>query len=246
MKELIFILTIVFSTNCFGQQGKKFVISEVISKESYSKLDRSKFKVDRNNIFEDSNYIVSKSCSGEWGGTIKFKNKKTGIEYSAVSTCPVVVTKFNNSYFVTNTLAHLSGSSEILEIRNPNAMSVFELPKPRKTKGDTIIEYVGDDEAKSSKGTKSVVDSIGVLTLATFLFHAKLYHVVTDFAKTYLTEIIGNKFISIDTISNESLWTYDPEVFVTIDKHSIIFFDNEKVSGYLDIFDNTIKVVRRK
>ena len=209
-------------------------------------MDRNKFKVDRNNIFEDSNYIVSKSCSGEWGGTIKFKNRKTGIKYSAASTCPVVVTKFNDSYFVTNTLAHLSGFSEILEIQNPDAMSVFELPKPRKMKGDTIIRIVGDDEATSTKGTKSLVDSVDVLTLATFPFKHKLYHVVTDFKKTYLTEIIGNKFVSIDTISNESLWTYNPEVFITPDKHSIVFFDNEKASGYLDIFENTIKVVRRK
>lgn len=246
MKELIFILTIIFSTNCFGQQKEKFIISEVINKESFNKLDRNKFKVDKNNIFQDSNYIVSKSCSGEWGGTIKFKNKKTGIKYSAASTCPVVVTKFNNSYFVSNTLAHITGFSEILEIPNPEAMSVFELPKPREIRGDTIIRFDGDIETKSTKGTKTLVDTIGVLTLATFPFKNKLYHVVTDFEKTYLTEIIGNKFVSIDTISNESLRTYDPEVFITPNKHSIVFFDNEKASGYLDIFENTIKVVRRK
>lgn len=246
MKELIFILTIVFSANCFGQQREKFYIKEVISKESFSKLNKSKFKVDINNIFEDSNYIVSKSCSGEWGGTIKFKNKKTGIVYSAQSTCPVVVTKFNNSYFITNTLNHLSGSSEILEISNPDSMSIFELPKPREMNGNMIIRDVGDDESKFTKGTKSIIDSIGVLTLATFIFHSKLYHIVTDFEKTYLTEIVGKKYISINTISKESLSTSNPEVYITPEKHSIVFFDNDKTSGYLDIFENTIKVVRRK
>ncbi|MBS1608712.1 MAG: hypothetical protein JSS70_08130 [Bacteroidetes bacterium] len=246
MNRLLFMLTLAFTTNCFGQKQEKFNVSEIISNDSFAVLNKNQFKVNSENIFEDSTYVVSKTCSGEWGGTIKFKNKKTGVTVSAASTCPVVVNKLDGKYFVTNTLAHLSGFSDIIEIRNPDDMSVFELPKPRKKKGKIIMRYVGDDEAKSTKGTKSLVDSIGVLTLATFPYRGQLFHVVTDFRKTYLTQVVDGKFVSIDTVSNESLWTYDPEVFITPDKHSIVFFDNEKVSGYLDIFENTIKVRRRK
>jgi len=244
MKSYLLILTFAFTSNCIAQE--KFLITETINNDSLNRLDKTAFKVDKNNIFEDSVYIVSKSCSGEWGGTIKFKNKKSGIQYSAASTCPVTVTKFNDSYIVTNTLAHLSGSSEIIEISNPEDMTVFELPKPRKKKGKVIYRYVGDDETKSSKGIKSLVDSIGVQTLATFIFQGQLYHIITDFDKTYLTKIINRKFISIDTVSNESLWTYKPEVFVTNDNHSIVFFDNQKAAGYIEIFENNIKVVRQK
>jgi hypothetical protein len=244
MKGLLLILILVFASSCFGQET--FIISETISIDSFSKLDKVKFKIDKNNIFEDSIYIVSKSCSGEWGGSVKFKNKRSGIVYSAAATCPVTVTKLNGSYIVTNTLAHLRGSTEIIEIRNPDAMTVFELPKSRKKKGNVIVRYVGDDESKSTKGIQPFVDSIGVLTLATFPFHEHLYHIVTDFEKTYLTKVIDGNFVSLETISNESLWTYNPEVFVTLDKHYIVFFDNEKASGYLDVFENKIKVVRRK
>lgn len=60
--------------------------------------------------------LVSKSCRGEFGGTIKFKSKKTGIEYCCASTCPVVVNKVSGKYIVTNTLAHMRGFSELIEI----------------------------------------------------------------------------------------------------------------------------------
>jgi len=241
MNRLFIILTLFLTTNCFGQE--KFIIIDTIGLVGLFKDD---FKVNSNNIFEDSLYIVSKTCSGEWGGTIKFKNKKTGIQYSAASTCPVVVNKLNGKYYVTNTLAHLSGFSEILEISNPDLMTVFELPKPRSKKGKTIVRYVGDDESKSTKGTKQLVDSIGVLTLASFPYNGHLYHIVTDFKKTFLTKIENNKFVTIDTVLDKSIRTYDPEVFVKDDGHLIVLFENQEVEGVLDIFENQITVKRKK
>jgi hypothetical protein len=241
MNRLIILLTLFLTTNCFGQDT--FIIKEIVGQDDYSKSD---FKINPNNIFEDSLYVVSKTCSGEWGGTIKFKNKKTGIEYSASSTCPVVVNKLNGKYYITNTLAHRSGFSEVLEISNPDLMTVFELPKPRSKKGKTIVRYVGDDEAKSTNGTKQLVDSIGVLTLATFPYKGQLYHIVTDFEKTFLTKIENNRFVTIDTVSEISIWTYNPEVFLKQDRHMIVFFKNQEAEGVLDIFENQITVRRKK
>ncbi len=241
MNRLIILLTLLLTTSCFGQD--KFIIKDIVGQDGFSE---SNIKVNPNNIFEDSLYIVSKTCSGEWGGTIKFKNKKTGIEYSASSTCPVVVNKLNGKYYITNTLAHLSGFSEILEISNPDSMTVFELPKPRSKKGKTIVRYVGDDESKSTNGTKQLVDSIGILTLASFPYNGQLYHIVTDFKKTFLTKIENNRFVTLDTISDKSIWTYDPEVFVKDDGHLIVLFKNQEVEGVLDIYENQITVKRKK
>ncbi len=241
MNRLIILLTLFLTTNCFGQDT--FIIKDIVGQDDFSKSD---FKINPNNIFEDSLYVVSKTCSGEWGGTIKFKNKKTGIEYSASSTCPVVVNKLNGKYYITNTLAHLSGFSEILEIDNPDLMTVFELPKPRSQKGKTIVRYVGDDESKSTNGTKKLVDSIGILTLASFPYNGQLYHIVTDFKKTFLTKIENNRFVTIDTVSDKSIWTYNPEVFIKDNGHMIILFKNQDVEGILDIYENQITVRRKK
>ena len=241
MNRLIILLTFFLTTSCFGQD--KFIIKDIIGQDGFNENNG---KVNPSNIFEDSLYILSKTCSGEWGGTIKFKNKKTGIEYSAASTCPVVVNKLNGKYYITNTLAHMSGFSEILEISNPDLMTVFELPKPRSKKGKTIVRYVGDDESKSTNGTKQLVDSNGVLTLASFPYNEQLYHIVTDFKKTFLTKIENNSFVTIDTISDKSIWTYNPEVFVKDDGHIIVLFKNQEVEGVLEIYGNQITVRRKK
>jgi hypothetical protein len=240
MKVLIILLVLFLGTNLFGQD--KFIIKDIVGQDG---LNETINKVNPNNIFEDSLYIVSKTCRGEFGGTIKFKNKKTGIEYSAASTCPVVVNKLNGKYYITNTLDHMRGFSQILEIRNPKLMSVFKLPIPRSKKGKIIIMSFGDDQSKSTKGTNKLVDSLGILTLASFPYKGQLYHIVSDFKKTYLTKVENNRFITIDTVSDKNLWTSNPEVSRQQDGHMIIVFKNREVVGILDIFENQI-IVKRK
>lgn len=197
-----------------------------------------------NNFFEDENYIVNKSCSGEFGGTIKFLNKKTGIEYSCSSSCPVIVNKLNSNYYVTNSLAHLSGFTEILEIKNPEDLTVFKMPKPRKKKGKMIYRLVGDDESKSTTGSKTLVDSVGIVTLISFPFQGMLLHVITDFNKTYLAKVENNIFVNIGIISNDSLWSYEQNIIKTKDNHFIYMFGGQKAKGYLDISNNNIEITR--
>lgn len=231
-------MVLFWMSNLFGQD--MFIIKDTVVQDGFNE---NIYKVDPNNIFEDSLYIVSKTCRGEFGGTIKFKNKKTGIEYSAASTCPVVVNKLNGKYYITNTLDHMRGFSKILEICNPKLMSVFKLPKHKK--GKIIIMEFGDDQSKSTKGTNTLVDSFDVLTLASFPYNGQLYHIVSDFKMTYLTKVENNRFITIDTVSDKNLWTSDPEVFRKQDGHMIIVFKNREVEGILDIFENQI-IVKRK
>lgn len=228
------------SAHCFAQES--FSIKDTLVVGSF---DIAKYTVNPDNIFEDSLYIVSKTCSGEWGGTIKFKNKKTGVEYATASTCPVVVNKLNRKYYTTNTLAHLIGFTQILEVSNPDSMSVYKLPKSRSKKGKTTIIYIGDDESKSTKETKPLVDSLGVLTLASFAFEGQLYHVVTDHNMTFLSKIENSRLVTIDTISAKSLWTFEPFVFKDENGHLMVALKNQQVEGILDIFENQITIMRK-
>lgn len=246
MNKYFILITLTLSLNCIGQNDKIFVIKEYIKNDSLTYRNKNDFKFNQENIYEDELYIVSKTCSGEWGGTIKFKNKKTNTEYSASATCPVAVNKLNDKYYVTNSLAHLDGFSEVLEIENPALLTVIKKTKPRNRKGKMIVMDIGSDESKSTKGTKQLIDSIGVLTLASFPFKAQLYHIVTDYNTTFLAKIDNSKFVKIDTVSNESIWSYDPEVFITTDKHLVIFFENKDVKGYFDIIGNQINIIRQK
>lgn len=233
-----------FAVSVSCAQEKIFSITEVVD-ETIQKKSPNDFISPNSVFFEDDNYIVSKTCSGEWGGTIKFKNKKTGNEYACGATCPVVVNKISGKYIVTNTLGHLSGFSEIIEIENPDLMDVFKLSKPLK-KGNVIFRYVGDDEFKSIKGTHKLVDSIGIMILASFPYEGELFHVVTDFRKTFLTKIQNGKFVTIETISDKSIWTYNPEVIRTKDNQYIVFFENKETSGYIEILGKKVVLMRYK
>lgn len=59
-------------TNSFAQ----FHIKEAIGSISDLKLPVSKVP-----IYEDDKYIVRRTCAGEFGGTVWFKNKQTGLEW---------------------------------------------------------------------------------------------------------------------------------------------------------------------
>ena len=247
MKAINFIiLTFLICSNSLGQTKKIFDINETLIKDSTQFKTVQNFKKQDSAFYEDENYVVRKSCSGEWGGTIWFKNKNTGIEYSCEATCPVVVNKTEGKYIVTSTLAHMSGFSTVIEINTPDSLAIFKLPEPRNKKGKTKLYYIGDNESNSKKGTKQLVDTMGVLILATFNYKGELFHIVTDFEKTFVEKIENKKFVIIDTISNQSIWTYDPEVIKTSDNHSIVFFKNDEVNGFLDIFDNKINLIRYK
>ena len=244
MKVIYLIYLSLFSICTSYAQENIFRIKEVVDTTMERKFPKD-FEKAYPAFFEDDDYIVSRTCSGEWGGTIKFKSKKTGIEYCCSSTCPVVVNKLFGKYIVTNTLAHLRGFSEVIEIENPSSMSVFKISEPRKVKGKRV-RFVGDDESRSVAGTRKLADSVGVLTLASFPYNGQLFHIITDFDKTFLTKIQNGKFVTIDTISNTRIWTYNPEVIKTRDGRYIVFFENQKVKGYLEVLGNQITLMRYK
>ena len=245
MKNIILILFIVsFKLPCLGQNLNVFKIKEVFATDTINKKTADNFRRQNFNFFEDEKYIVRKTCSGEWGGTVWFKNKKTGIERGCAATCPVVINKLDGKYFVTATLNHLSGFSQVLEIDNPELLNTFKLPKPRAVVGKRIIRAVGDDESQSNKGSKILLDTTRVSILLSFSLNGQLYHVFTDYKKSYLGKIQSKKLVIIATVSQESVWSYDTQVIKTVDGHFIAFFKNENVDGYLDVFGNGLTITR--
>lgn len=242
---LVIILSVSYF-NVSAQSEELFKVQQTTINDNSQKVSRTDFKRINSNFFEDENYVVQKTCSGEWGGSVIFKNKKTGIAYSCNATCPVVVNKIDGKYIVTNTLAHLMGFSNVLQIDNPDSMQVFKQFEPKQKKRGVIVRHAGDDESRSGKGSKSLLDTVGIMILAGFPYKGELYHITTDFKKTYISAIENKKLINIGLVCNESIWTYSPEVIHTIEDHYIIFFSNETVKGYLDIFDDQIKLTRFK
>lgn len=189
-------------------------------------------------LYKDEKYEVWKSCSGEWGGTIYFKNRKSSLIYYAIATCPVSVNKINGKYYISNSLDHLWGNSYILEISNPESMKLTE-KIPLNLPGIITRQY----EAQSDQGTKKLVDYSGVIITASFVYNQKLYSVLSshDGKETTISELKDKKFETILKLP-EKLFYSEPIIVKKADNNLSLYFQNPK-SGILHIQDNEIELL---
>jgi hypothetical protein len=270
------ILILIISSFVIGQSTVKFEIEEINISDSSEFKNSTDFDRLDTAFFQDENYYVRRTCSGEWGGSIWFKNKKTGIEYSCAATCPVGVNKVENKYVVTTSLCHFQCYSSVFEIENPDSMNIFQTPEQERVIsrwgwqkrrwqkwGFRKLYYAyhaGDHESKSRKGTNNIVDTIGVNILLSFPYKEQLYHIVSDGNKLYLSSLVNRKLSTIDTIYDglQNFYKYENEngtkirisystkSFKTKDNHYVVLFVNSGLLGYLDIYNNKITISRYK
>lgn len=224
------ILLLLISENFFGQSKDIFKTKIIFkNKAEISQFIKNLDSAKKNEFFEDEKYIIYAFCRGEWGGAIIFENKKNNNRFICESTCPVTVTKFNNNYIVTNTLHHIMPSTEVLEIENP----------------ENLNKATEEDEKRSSyeklpqTGAKMLIDSYNYSTLYTFVYNKKLYHIISEREETYIAEIIDGKFVKLQLISDNNLWTHYPKVLKK-DDSVIVPFHNNKNAGYIEIRNNSI------
>jgi hypothetical protein len=227
MKQIFTFLTIVILSTYSCQSKTDFkIVNNIISEKEFRKKEiEIKSKMD-SIFYKDDIYTVFKQCHGEWGGIIVFENNETKKKFASISTCPISVQKMNNKYIVTNTLAHLSGVSYILEIENPEKLDTYNEKFNKNT---------------SENGTKKILDAFGTLTLTSFVYNNQLLFITTDFKKTYLSRINNSKFENLLEIKNEGIWCYNPET-INYKDHKYIFFVNHENKGYFDIFQNKIEL----
>ncbi|GEM_PF-3810481 len=164
-------------------------------------------RTDKTNLYEDQLYQISASCSGEWGGTVYFKHKKSRKTYSCEATCAIQVNKLADDYIVTATLGHMMGFVRILSISDPPAL---ERSKKKSSK------YSGGNESRSLQGVKVLADSMGVMALTSFVHQGQVYHVLNkgydwqdDIPAVYIATTRNGKFEIIQQINNVLLWRSD-------------------------------------
>lgn len=197
-------------------------------------------------FFEDERFIIRTCCMGEFGGAIFFTEKQSKRVYSCPSTCVVNINKINGSYYVTNSLAHMSSSTEILRIDDPTKL--YELKADNLKNGcNWYMRFVTSKDGyagmrKFEIGTQKILDTIGVLTMTSFIYNKQLYHINTDFEKTFISKNQGDSLYFVDSIFNKPLWSYNPEnrKYGTMTLYS---FNNRKTSGFFKISNDTISII---
>jgi hypothetical protein len=264
------ILIFIFRSFVIGQSPVDFEIEVIFISDSSDFKCATDFEKLDTAFFQDENYYVRRTCSGEFGGSIWFRNKKTGIEYSCAAKCPVIVNKIENKYIVTTSISHFQGFASVFEIKNPDSMDIFQKPEPEravykwgwkkrkwyqwKFRKVYYAYHAGDLESKSRKGRTSLVDTIGVTILLSIPYKEQLYHIVSDSKTLYLCQLENNILTTIDTIyvgldnfhkvNNGVRYLCGTNVFETKDNHYVVLFENSGLVGFLDIHDNKIKLTR--
>lgn len=191
-------------------------------------------------FYEDDNFLVSTCCNGEFGGAVFFMEKQNNRVFSLPATCATIINKLGDFYFLTISLAHGQGSTEVLKIEDPTQL--YELTED-SLKNNCHWWYDKDyGNEEFLEGTQKMLDTLGLLTLTSFIFQNKLYHICTDFKSTYIAKIQDNKLIWVDSLSEKALWSHVPRNMKheTLSVHS---FYNREVSGFFTIKNDTISIV---
>jgi hypothetical protein len=188
-------------------------------------------------IFEDNEYFITSTCSGEWSGTIYFLNKKTKRIYKSACTCAVNVIKENNKYNVTASLAHMSGFTNIFEVKSPMLLSLHHNKDINRKK----IGHHGDDESNSKKGTNQLIDSIGIVALTSFKDNSKIYYLVGDYKTAYIDSIKNKKLVRIENLSGLNIQCDDP-VNRYCSGTLIYTFKNDNKTGFVSIGNNLLTI----
>ncbi|RRJ92949.1 hypothetical protein [Flavobacterium macacae] len=237
MKNFLLLFVCLFSiSKIVALNNQIFTIkSKIISFEELVILRK---KIDSVNefktLYDDDRYSVRDSCRGEFGGWVKFKDKKTKFEYIFESTCALMINKFKGKYIVTGTLNHMGGFTKIYEITNPLLLKKIN-------RGEKIIfQKIGN------KGAKILVNKFGMTTLFTFEYNKRLFHIVSNSSETFISEIENGAFKKIQSLYNKEIHTIIPRI-LNSDNSSKIFFNDYTVKGlkgkgYFEVDKNNITV----
>ncbi|WP_034041358.1 hypothetical protein [Wocania ichthyoenteri] len=233
--NLIVIFILIFQFVSAQEKTSEFKIELIKKEKSEFKTDYAAFEHRFENFYEDEYFIVRDSCRGEFGGTIEFKNKETGKKYIAKATCPSSIVKLNGKYYLTTSLAHMSGFSEIYEISNPHKLEELNMTDSVKEK------YL---KGKSTKGLKQLYKNIGGTILVSFPFENELYHISTHKDGTYLSKRQGSELMKLKQLLDYKVFTFESGIKITAENHYLNNFitGRYEVIGFFDVFENVIRI----
>lgn len=230
--SILLVLNLLLVFNCFAQDSIFNVRTNYTTKEQVAEVKELLYsQTKETDFYEDEHYTVYRKCRGEWGGAVIFENKQSGNKYICAATCPVTVNKFNDAYYVTNTLHHLSESTEILKIRNPEKLKAA-------TPEDLLRKFFED---VGTLGAEKIIKQYQTSCLYSFVYNNRLYHITVDKEGTFISEIAEGTLKKLQQISDSQLLTYDSKNIKEGDR-ILIGFSSKELSGYVELHGQLITV----
>jgi hypothetical protein len=163
-------------------------------------------------VYEDDKYEVYTYCRGEWGGQILFLDKKTDKIHITHCTCYNMIIRQNDSYYITASLAHMSGSLSLSEIKDPSLLPIIvqeDLRQPPYTWNTT-----------KSKGIEpqNLLSNIDNIALVFYPYKSNNYLIYSDFKSLFIGKIEDKKITNLEDIIVE----YEEYYFVSNNQSRIV------------------------
>ena len=188
-------------------------------------------------IFQDDEYLISNTCSGEWGGTIYFTNKKTSKIYESECTCAVNVIKCPDYYNVTASLLHGVGFTTIFNIRDPTKLKVHRNRIPLYLSDSLKAKGISIRESYSSKGVEKLIDTLEASCAGSFKFNNSILYIIEyrpflHSSSVWIDSIKNNKLIRLYDLTKLGLSETGYDNF-SYNQIVISPFDNTDFSGFI-------------
>jgi hypothetical protein len=192
-------------------------------------------------VFEDDKFYITYLDFGEWGGTVWFRDKKTGLEYEVKSSEPTI-NKLNNIYYLTT-------GKRLLVIDDPLKMKMcdrgYYYRIVEKRKGNEFFEG-----SQSVAGTKTLFQdttsdwSSHFYIATSFISDNQIFHICVDSSITYIATLVNGKINPVQTIGNVSVYDNYYSYRCKSVNDQVLKFDTkcDNLFGYIEINGNKIRI----
>ncbi len=160
-------------------------------------------------LYEDDSYKILGECRGEFGGSAIFihKNEPDKANY-VVCTCPQMVEKREDGFYITQALAHGIGSGRVIKIEDPKdliTVSVDSLSLPwQKERFKGVDSY--EVYTKLENQGQTLIDTIGYTFILFFPHNKQDYLIYSSYSNIFLGEVKNKQIVFFDTLTNFSSW----------------------------------------
>lgn len=157
--------------------------------------------------YVDDNYKVYGYCYGEFGGALMFQDRKqTDSIYYLDCTCPKMIDKRPDGYYITASLGHLDGFGKILFLETPKELvnvhrdSLHTQWKKQRYPGLSSYETLNKLENQG----RVLIDTMGLTFQLFFPFEGQNYLIFSNYENTLLGVLSEHGLKTLDTLLNFS------------------------------------------
>ncbi|MBK8443719.1 MAG: hypothetical protein IPL35_10050 [Sphingobacteriales bacterium] len=221
-----------FKTTVFNLDSPKDSISFAdwqethLSNQTSQKIDTLLFSQDTIAVgelyYSDDQFLVYGYCQGEFGGALMFQARESKDSiYYLECTCPVMIDKRDDGYYITESLAHIDGFGKVQCLKYPKELVNVHIDSLRtewKVKKYPDLTEHEIWKKLENQGTV-LIDTIGLTFSMFFPYDNENYLIFSDYQNTYLGLLTTNSLKTVDTLLNLPTWTYNDAL-------------NDKINGY--------------